>query len=260
MTIPDYHREFDGKRVVLTGASGIIGTWIAEAFAVAGAELLLCDNRAEPLAKLAGRLGAHATVSDLSTGAGVDAVIAEVDRLWPTADILVNNAGIYPRTPVAGTERGLIEAILDINVIAPFQLAQHVIATMTREGVAGSVINLSSGAARRTTRTGGMYAASKAALEMLTKALALESAEAGIRVNAVAPGFAPGSEVSALPPEHVDKMRRTIPLGRTSGPRDAPSAILWLCSSAASFVTGTTLTVDGGRTAGDFTPNPGSSR
>jgi 3-oxoacyl-[acyl-carrier protein] reductase len=107
--------------------------------------------------------------------------------------------------------------------------------------------------------TGGIYAASKSALEMLTKALALESAEAGIRVNAVAPGFAPGSEVSDLPPEHVDKIRRTIPLGRTSGPLDALSAILWLCSSAASFVTGTTLTVDGGRTAGDFTPTPRSS-
>jgi 3-oxoacyl-[acyl-carrier protein] reductase len=259
MTIPDHHREFDGKRVVITGASGIIGTWTAEAFSAAGAELLLCDNRAKPLAELAGRLGAHSAVSDLATASGVDEVLAAADRRWPTADILINNAGIYPRTPVASTDRGLIEAILDINVIAPFQLAQHVIATMTRSGVAGSVINLSSGAAQRTTRTGGLYAASKAALEMLTKALALESADAGIRVNAVAPGFAPGSEVSDLPPEHVEKMRRTIPLGRTSGPRDAPSAILWLCSSAASFVTGTTLTVDGGRTAGDFTPNPGSS-
>jgi len=259
MTIPDYHKEFEGKRVVLTGACGIIGTWIAEAFGTAGAELLLCDNRAEPLAELAGRLGAHGAVADLSTASGVDEVIAGIDKLWPTADILINNAGIYPRTPVAGTGRELVEAILDINVIAPFQLAQHVIATMTREGVEGSVINLSSGAAQRTTRTGGMYAASKAALEMLTKALALESAEAGIRVNAVAPGFAPGSEVSALPSDHVDKMRRTIPLGRTSGPHDAPSAILWLCSSAASFVTGTTLTVDGGRTAGDFTPKPGST-
>jgi 3-oxoacyl-[acyl-carrier protein] reductase len=92
---------------------------------------------------------------------------------------------------------------------------------------------------------------------MLTKALALEAAEAGIRVNAIAPGFAPGSEVSQLPPEHVDKMRRSIPLGRTSGPHDAPSAILWLCSSASSFVTGATLTVDGGRTAGDFSPSTG---
>jgi 3-oxoacyl-[acyl-carrier protein] reductase len=259
VTIPNYGKEFDGKRVVLTGASGIIGTWIAEAFSAAGAELLLCDNRVEPLKELAGRLGAHSVVSDLSTEPGVEEVLVALDRLWPTADILVNNAGIYPRTPVATTERGLIESIFDINVIAPFLLAQHVIATMTEAGVEGSVINLSSGAARRTTRTGGIYAASKSALEMLTKALALEAAEAGIRVNAVAPGFAPGSEVSDLPPEHVDKMRRTIPLGRTSGPRDAPSAILWLCSSAASFVTGSTLTVDGGRTAGDFTPTPRSS-
>lgn len=256
--IPDYRGEFTGKRVVLTGAAGIIGTWTAEAFSAAGAELLLCDNRAKPLGELGDRLSAKTVVADLSTASGVAEVLAAVDQRWPTADILINNAGIYPRTPVASTGRALIERILDINVIAPFQLAQHVIGTMTRAGVAGSVINLSSGAAMRTTRTGGVYAASKAALEMLTKALALDSAEAGIRVNAVAPGFAPGSEVSELPPEHEEKMRRSIPLGRTSGPRDAPAAILWLCSNASSFVTGATLTVDGGRTAGDFGPNAGS--
>jgi 3-oxoacyl-[acyl-carrier protein] reductase len=122
------------------------------------------------------------------------------------------------------------------------------------------VVNIGSGAARRTTRTGGVYAASKAALEMLTRALALEAGEAGIRVVAVGPGFAPGSEVSALPDDHVAKMRASIPLGRTSGPDDAPAAILWLCSGAASFVTGTTLDVDGGRTAGDFVPTDGSAR
>jgi 3-oxoacyl-[acyl-carrier protein] reductase len=255
--IPDYATEFSGKRVMLTGASGIIGPWIAQAFSEAGAELLLCDNRADAVAELGGRLSAKTVVADLSTGSGVDEVLAAIDAHWPTTDILVNNAGIYPRTPVGGTDRALIERILDINVIAPFQLAQHVIGTMTRAGVAGSVVNLSSGAARRTTHIGGVYSASKAAVEMLTKALALDAAEAGIRVNAVAPGFAPGSEVSELPPEHVDKMRRSIPLGRTSGPHDAPSAILWLCSSAASFVTGTTLTVDGGRTAGDFSPRTG---
>jgi 3-oxoacyl-[acyl-carrier protein] reductase len=257
--ILDYGEEFAGKRVLVTGAAGLIGRWTAEAFHACGAELLLTDARAEPLAELGESLGAHTAVADLSTGDGVAGLLAALDDRWPTADILINNAGVYPRTPLATTERATVERILDVNVIAPYQLARHVIATMTRTGVRGCVVNIGSGAARRTTRTGGVYAASKAALEMLTRWLALEAAEAGIRVNTVGPGFAPGSEVSALPAEHVAKMRAAIPLGRTSGPSDAPAAILWLCSGAASFVTGTTLDVDGGRTAGDFGPTPAST-
>jgi 3-oxoacyl-[acyl-carrier protein] reductase len=81
----------------------------------------------------------------------------------------------------------------------------------------------------------------------------LEVAAHGVRVNAVQPGFAPGSSVSELSDGHVTSMLARIPLGRTSGPQDAASAVLWVCSSDASFVTGTTIAVDGGRTAGDFT-------
>jgi 3-oxoacyl-[acyl-carrier protein] reductase len=257
--MPDYHGEFTGKRVVVTGAAGLIGTWTAEAFHAEGAELLLSDNRPEPLAALANRLGAHSVVADLGTADGVAALTEAIDACWPSADILVNNAGVYPRTPVSTTDRATVEKIFDVNVIAPYQLARHVISTMTRTGTTGCIVNISSGAAKRPTRTGGVYSASKAALDMLTRSLALETGEAGIRVNSVGPGFAPGSEVSELPEAHVAKMRAAIPLGRTSGPEDAPSAILWLCSSAASFVTGITLDVDGGRTAGDFTPAGGQS-
>jgi 3-oxoacyl-[acyl-carrier protein] reductase len=254
---PDYGREFTGKRVVVTGAVGVIGRWIAEAFHAQGAELLLSDRRAGPLEELGASLGAHTVVANLANADGVAGLIAAMDDRWPTADILVNNAGIYPRTPLGTTTRAEVERILDVNVVAPYQLAQHAIGTMTRAGVRGCVVNLSSGAARRTGRTGGVYAASKAALEMLTRSRAQEAGEAGIRVVGVGPGFAPGSEVSELSDEHVAKMTSGIPLGRTSGPGDAPAAILWLCSSAASFVTGTTLSVDGGRTAGDFAPAKG---
>jgi 3-oxoacyl-[acyl-carrier protein] reductase len=250
--IPDYRGEFTGKRVVVTGAAGLIGGWTAEAFHSQGADLLLSDNRPGELADLGEKLGARTVVADLATADGVRSLTTAIDAAWPTADILVNNAGLYPRTPLSTTDRALVEKIFDVNVIAPYELARHVIGTMTRAGTGGCVVNISSGAAKRPTRTGGVYSASKAALEMLTRWLALEAGEAGIRVNAVGPGFAPGSEVSALPAEHVAKMRAAIPLGRTSGPHDAPSAILWLCSSAASFVTGSTLDVDGGRTAGDF--------
>jgi 3-oxoacyl-[acyl-carrier protein] reductase len=240
-----------GRRVVLTGAAGVIGTWLAEAFARAGADLLLTDAR--PLDRLAGRLGARAVTADLAAGAGVRTLLSAMDDAWPSPDVVVNNAGLYPRTPVGGTGRELVERVLAVNVVAAFQICQHAIARMTEAGVRGCLVTIGSGAAVRPRAGGSVYAASKAAVETMTRALALEVADRGIRVNAVAPGFAPGSEVSELPPDHVRRMLGSIPLGRASGPGDAPAAVLWLCSDDASFVTGTTVTVDGGRTAGDFT-------
>lgn len=258
--MPDYTDELSGRRVVLTGSVGIIGTWIAEAFAAAGADLLLTDTRTEPLAELAKRLDARHVTADLTAPDGVDRLFGAVAGAWDAPDAVVNNAGIYPRTPVLGTDRATAEAVMDVNVIAPFLIMQRAIAMMIDAGVRGSIVNISSGAAHRPGTGGSVYPASKAAVEIMTKGIALEVAQHGIRVNAVSPGFAPGSEVSELPKEHVEKMLRQIPLGRTSGPGDSPSAVLWLCSDAASFVTGTTIAVDGGRTAGDYSGPPATVR
>ncbi len=254
--MPDYTTEFAGTRVVLTGAAGVIGTWIAEAFTAAGADLLLSDARPGPLAGLAGRLGARHLAADLTLEEDLLRLGDAVAGTWPAPDVLVNNAGVYPRTPLGSTGPHQVRRILDVNVTAPFELTRRAVAAMTAAGVRGSVVNISSGAAVRPGAGGTVYAASKAALESLTRGLALEVAPHGIRVNTVQPGFAPGSEVSELSQDHVRSMTARIPLGRTSGPGDAPSAVLWLASSAASFVTGTTLAVDGGRTAGDYTAPP----
>lgn len=249
--------EHDAKRVVLTGAAGVFGTWIAEAFAREGAHLLLTDARREPLRRLAERLtGAGARVetrvADLTDPADLDAFAAAAAELWGSPDVLVNNAGIYPRGWLLDMTRADFEHILAVNLLAPFQLTQAVARQMIEHGVRGSIVNMSSGAAVSTQPGGGPYSTSKAALSMFTRASALELAPYGIRVNAIAPGFAPGSEVSVLDDDHIGSMTRSIPLGRTSGPHDAPGAVLFLCSENASFITGTTLTVDGGRTAGSF--------
>src|SRR5581483_10256294 len=168
-------------------------------------------------------------------------------------DVLINNAGLYPRTPIADTTPAEVRRILDVNVVAPYELSRRAVTAMIAAGVRGRIVNISSGAAVRPGATGSVYAASKAAVETLTRSLALEVAEYGIRVNAVQPGFAPGSAVSELSGAHIDGMLARIPLGRTSGPADAPAAVLWLASDESAFVTGTTIAVDGGRTAGDFT-------
>ena len=245
----DYTAEYAGARVVLTGAAGVVGTWLAEAFAAAGADLLLSDARAEPLTALANRLGAAHVVADLTDPAGLRTLGAAIRDRAP--EVLVNNAGIYPRTPVATTEPDDVRRILDVNVTATFELSRQAIGAMVAAGISGRIVNISSGAAVRPGPRGSVYAASKAAVEALTRSMAIEVAASGIRINAVQPGFAPGSEVSALDDAHTTSMLARIPLGRTSGPTDAPGAVLWLCSSAAAFVTGTTLAVDGGRTAGD---------
>jgi 3-oxoacyl-[acyl-carrier protein] reductase len=253
----DYREEHRGARVVVTGAAGVFGTWIAEAFAEAGADLLLTDARPGPLAALAERLGARHVAADLSEPDGLRRAGAAVAVTWESPDVLVNNAGLYPRTPIADTEPEQVRRILDVNVTALFELSRRAIASMIAARVPGRIVNISSGAALRPGAGGSVYAASKAAVESLTRGMALEVARHGIRINSVQPGFAPGSEVNPLSGGHIASMRARIPLGRTSGPRDAAAAVLWLASDEASFVTGTTLAVDGGRTAGDYTPPAG---
>jgi 3-oxoacyl-[acyl-carrier protein] reductase len=247
----DYTSEYTGARVVITGAAGVFGTWLADAFAAAGADLLLSDARADALAPLADRLGARQVVADLTDAAGLRALGSAIRDTWESPDVLVNNAGVYPRTPIETTGPDEVRRILDVNVTATFELSRQAIAAMIAAGVPGRIVNISSGAALRPGAGGSVYAASKAAVESLTRSMAIEVAPQGIRINAVQPGFAPGSAVSALDEHHIESMLARIPLGRTSGPRDAPAAVLWLCSGEASFVTGTTISVDGGRTAGD---------
>lgn len=248
----DFRADLTGRFVVITGAAGIFGSWLATAFADAGAELLLTDARADEVSAVAERVGARWVAADLSTGDGLARVTAAMTEGGRAPYALVNNAGVYPRSPLESTTPDDVRKVLDINVTAPYELARQACLAMIEHDVRGSVVNISSGAAVRASKTGSIYSASKAALESLTRSLALEVATHGIRVNTVQPGFAPGSEVSALSEDHIKRMLGRIPLGRTSGPEDMPGAVLWLCSSAASFVTAATIAVDGGRTAGDY--------
>lgn len=254
--------EFAGKRVVITGAAGVFGGWIAQAFAAAGARLCLSDVRREALDGVVGRLGIepsrvllHGT--ELTEAGSVAELGALVGREWGAPDVVVNNAGVYPRTgPLLELDPAEWDRIMDVNVRAPFLVAREMARLMVAAGVRGSIVNIGSGAARQMRRGSVPYCTSKAALERLSKGLALELAPAGVRVNVVEPGFAPGSEVSVLSPGYVEGMLARIPLGRSSGPGDAPGAVLYLCSGAAGFITGAVLSVDGGNSIGTFEPLP----
>lgn len=248
--------DLSGRGVVITGAVGIYGTWIADAFARAGAKLCLTDrdlggleNR---LAEAGGADGSFVHAADVADAGALAGLVADVGERWGAADILINNAGVYPSGFLLDIEPSEWDRIMDINVRAPFVLTQLVAKQMIAAGRTGSIVNISSGAARKLRRSVVPYCLSKTALDRLTKGYALELAEYGIRVNAVEPGFAAGSRASPLTDEHVRQTTAGIPLGRASRPDDAASAVLYLCSDAASYVTGTSITVDGGNSIGSL--------
>jgi 3-oxoacyl-[acyl-carrier protein] reductase len=249
--------EFAGRKVVLTGACGVIGRWIAEAFAEVGARLCLSDQRGDALAALAEQLSVvsdggivHAT--NLSDSASIDDLVAKVEKTWGAPDIVINNAGVYPSGFLIDIDANEWDRIFDTNVRAPFLVSRGFAKLMIAGKVKGNIVNISSGAARRMRRTVVPYCTSKTALDRLTKGFAIELAEFGIRVNAVEPGFAAGSVASPLTAAHVETTTAGIPMGRASLPDDAPNAIMFLCSRKAAYVTGATLSVDGGNSIGSL--------
>jgi 3-oxoacyl-[acyl-carrier protein] reductase len=252
--------RFTDKRVLITGAAGIFGGWIAQAFAREGAMLCLSDGREDALRASVGRLGLpldrvtlHRT--ELRDAASIADLADAVAATWGAPDIVVNNAGVYPRSgPLLDLDLAEWDRIMEVNVRAPFLVSREMARLMIARGVEGAIVNIGSGAARRMALGSVPYCTSKTALERLSKGLALELARHRIRVNVVEPGFAPGSDFSVLPPGYAEEMIARIPLARASGPEDAPEAVLYLCSPAASFVTGAVLSVDGGNSIGTYAP------
>lgn len=248
--------DIKGKRALVTGACGVIGRWIAQTLHEAGATLALTDARSEELDALAGELGlsgdGFAKAADLTDEASIKALSAEIGTRWGAADILVNNAGIYPSGFLLDTTTQEFDRILSVNLRAPFILTREIATQMVRKGVKGSIVNISSGASRKMRRTACVYSMSKTALDRLTKGFGVELAEYGIRVNALEPGFAAGSKVSGLTEAHIQSTISQIPLGRPSSREDVGNALLYLASDASAYVTGATLTVDGGNSIGSL--------
>lgn len=251
----NFENEFKGKKVIVTGAGGIIGGWIAKAFAQEGAVLCLTD---QDQAKLDARLaelpgeGHFGIVSDLTDARSMTDFADAVAGRWNAPDILVNNAGIYPSGFLLDISLEDWDRIMNVNLRAPFLLSKLFAKQMIDAEIPGSIVNISSGAARKMRTTVVPYCTSKTALDRLTKGFALELAEFGIRVNAVEPGFAAGSDVSSLSDEHVKTVTSSIPLGRASSAADVAAAVLYVTCSGGAYVTGGTLTVDGGNSIGSL--------
>ena len=246
-------RVVDGT-VVVTGGSRGIGAAVVQALAARGITTCFsyASNReaAEAVAGQAQEFGTAvlAVQAEGSEEADLRRVFQEAAQLGPLRG-LVNNAGINaPQSRVVDVDAARIRRLLDVNVVGAFLCAGEAVRRMTGNG-GGTIVNVSSRAA--VLGSAGEYvdyAASKAAVDVLTVGLAHEVAADGIRVAGVRPGLIRTDiHASTGEPGRVERLQRTVPMGRGGEPGEVAEAIVWLLSDAASYVTGTTLDVSGGR-------------
>ncbi len=240
------------RHVLVTGAASGIGAAVATSFAAGGWTVTGVDLREAPLRETLASLATPATplTADLADPAAPEDVVR---RAWQSAgpvDALVNAAGIYPARPFLELDARVWDRVQAVNVRAPMLATRAFAELAVGAGRTGSVVNISSGAALRARPGAAHYSTSKAALEMLTKAAAVELGEAGIRVNAVSPGFVTVDSAANPVTEEYAAAVSVNPLGRRGRPADIAAAVAWLVSPAAEWVTGSILRVDGGASAG----------
>ena len=239
--------RLDGKAALVTGASGGIGAAIARALHAQGATVVLSGTRGDALAALAAELGerAHVCPADLADPAAADALVAAAEAAAGPLAILVNNAGLTRDMLALRMTDADWQTVLDVDLSAPFRLARAALRGMVRRR-AGRIIGI--GSVVGTTGNPGQanYAAAKAGLLGMTKALAQEVASRGITVNAVAPGFVVTPMTDKLSEQQKARIGGAIPLGRLGAPEDIAAAVVYLASEEAGWVTGATLHVNGG--------------
>lgn len=237
--------DLENKTALVTGASRGIGRAIAEMLAASGAHVIACARASDDLDDLAKELGDKVTIWE--GDATSDEFLARIDAL-ETLDILINNIGINRPEPFVEVSDKNLDDMMDINVRATFRISRHGVKKMNG---GGCVVNITSQMGHVGSPDRTVYCMTKHAIEGLTKAMAVELAPQGIRVNSVAPTFiaTPMTESWFENPEFMEFVKRMIPMGKVGVPDDVASAVLYLCSDGAKMVTGHSLLVDGGWTA-----------
>lgn len=236
-----------GKRALVTGASGAIGAAIARGLVARGATVGLSGTRLPQLEALADELGDAARVvpADLAAADGADALAKAATAALESVDILVNNAGITRDGLVLRMSDADWDAVLAVDLSSPFRLARALLRGMVKRRW-GRIIGI--GSVVGTTGNAGQvnYAAAKAGLVGMTKAMAQEVAGRGITVNCVAPGFIESDMTAGLPAARREAVLASVPAGRLGVPADVAACVVFLASDEASYVTGQTLHVNGG--------------
>ena len=245
--------DLGGRVALITGASRGIGEATARLLAAQGAHVVISSRKQEDLDKVAASIEADggkctAIAAHQGESAALKALMAEIETAFGRLDILVNNAATNPYFGhISDTEMSMVDKTLQVNIKGYFELAA-LASKLMKKGGGGAIVNIASINGVKPGMFQGIYSISKAAVINMTQAFAKECAPWKIRCNAVLPGLTETKFASALTKNEqlMKQVLPQIPLGRSAQPSEIAPAILFLVSDAASYVTGTTLTVDGG--------------
>lgn len=247
--------DLTGKRAAVVGGTGVLGSQFARCLAAAGADVVVlgrsCERGASVVCDIEAQGGhAQAVAVDVTNREEVDHVAAELDAVGGI-DILVNAAGANAAAPFTEISESLWAQMLEVNLTAVFRVCQAFVPQMSNRGDGASIINISSASSGPPLSRVAGYATAKAGVNNLTQYLAGELAGAGIRVNAVVPGFFPAEQNRALlTPERLASITTHTPMRRLGTADELDGVILWLAAPQASgFVTGALVHVDGGFSA-----------
>jgi NAD(P)-dependent dehydrogenase (short-subunit alcohol dehydrogenase family) len=244
--------DFRGKVAIVTGSGNGLGQGIAVRFAEAGAQVVVhyrssAEGAQQVVNHIVERGGvAMAIQADLAGGGGPAALIMEAVERFGRVDVLINNAGLYPHVSLLEMTTAQWDEVVNANLRSAFLCTQAAAAQMIAQGSGGAIVNITSIEAMNPAPDHSHYNAAKGGLLMYTRASALELAAYNIRVNAVAPGLIWRTGLESDWPDGVARWERTAPLKRLGRPEDVADACLFLASSAARWITGASLTVDGG--------------
>lgn len=244
--------DLTGKCALVTGASSGLGREMAKMLAVAGARVAVGARRAERLAELGCEIAdtggeAFSVALDLTDSSSIEQAIETVESEFAPIDILVNNAGISVEAPFLETSREQWDRQLDTNLVGQADISRLAAQRMAEAGRGGSIINIASILGVGVAYRASAYSASKAALISLTQSMALELARASIRVNAILPGICETELADWMKdPKTMEAVASRIPQRRVGTAADLQGALLLLASDASAYMTGSTITVDGG--------------
>lgn len=248
--------EFAGKTVAIVGACGGIGSAVAVEFLRSDSDhVILLDNNETELNELSAQLEVHypgqitGVTVDLRKSDSIGHAVHQISDQFERIDVLINSAGVNKRRPALDITESDWDMVLDINLRGLFLFTQGIAPKMLEHG-AGSIVNIASVSSLRGHPNLAPYAASKGGIAQLTKVLANEWAPSGVRVNSVAPGYVQTklTQEYLAYPTVKESIVKKIPMGRVGAPDEIAAAVVFLASDVASYITGSMIVVDGGRT------------